>query len=99
MKRILITLGAVLALALCVGGFSLMWDVISAFAYTFYSFFVALIPFLSLEQTILAKLISILIVQIICGLGFYVSYRTEATIGKIVSGAVDAIATILLLIA
>ena len=99
MKKILITLGIVLAVALCIGGFSLAGEVISSFAFTFYSFLVSILPFLSLEQTILAKLVTILIVQIICGLGFYISHRTEVTIGKYVSGAVDAIATILLLIA
>ena len=99
MRRVAVRLVIIIICALSVGGISLAWELIRTFAYAFYSIFVALLPFLDLEQTILCKVVTIIIVQVLCGAGFFVSYRTESRIGKIVSGVADAIATILLFIA
>ena len=90
---------AIVVILLLVGGFSAAWEFIQAFAYTFLKIFVAILPFLDLEQVLLCKVVTILIVQILCGLGFYVSHRVESKIGKIVSGVADAITTVLLLVA
>ena len=81
------------------GGFSLLWEVISVFATAFFEMFVALLPFLDLEQVILCKVVTIVIVQVLCWAGFYISHKTEVGIGKIISAIADIIATILLLIA
>ena len=94
--------GSIIVVAIAVlacGGLSLAWDVIKTVAYTFYSTFVAILPFLDLEQKVLCKLITIVIVQVLCGAGFYVSHRTESFVGKIVSVVADAVATLLLFIA
>ena len=89
----------IIIVALSVGGVSLAWEVVEVLAYTFYTFFVALLPFLDLEQMVICKIVTITIVQLLCGAGFWVSRKTESTIGSIVSGIADAIATALLLIA
>ena len=99
MKKYIFWIVVIAVLAFAIGGFSLLGQFIHAFAYSFYSMFVAIIPFLDLEQTLLCKLITILIVQALCGAGFFISHKTESKIGKIVSGAADAIATLLLFIA
>ena len=90
---------AIVVVLLLVGGFSAAWEFIQAFAYGFLKIFVAILPFLDLEQVLLCKVVTILMVQILCGLGFYVSHKAKLRIGKIVSGIADAIATILLLVA
>ena len=94
MKKFII----IVVILLVVGGFSAAWEFIQAFAYGFLKVFVALLPFLDLEQKLLCKIITILIVQILCGLGFYISYKAKSKIGKIVSGIADAISTLLLLV-
>lgn len=99
MKKAGLTLGIIVVFVLCTGGIAFAWEIVRTFAYAFYSMFVAFLPFLDLEQTLLCKLITILIVQVLCGAGFFISHKTEVRIGKIVSGVVDAIATLLLFIA
>ena len=99
MRKSGVIIAIIVAVALAAGGLSLAWNVIKTVAYTFYSTFVAILPFLDLEQPLLCKLITIIIVQLLCGSGFYISHKTEATIGKIISGVVDAVATLLLFIA
>jgi ABC-type enterochelin transport system permease subunit len=98
-KKAGLTLGIIVVFALCTGGIAFAWEIVRTFAYAFYSMFVAIIPFLDLEQTLLCKLITILIVQVLCGAGFFISHKTESKIGKIVSSVADAIATLLLFIA
>ena len=95
MRKLIIVLIAVL----CIGGVSLFWEVISVFATAFFKMFVALLPFLDLEQVILCKIVTIIIVQVLCWAGFYISHKTEVGIGKIITVIADIIATILLLIA
>ena len=92
-------LAVILIAALCIGGVSLFWEVISIFATAFFEMFVALLPFLNLEQVILCKIVTIVIVQVLCALWVYISSKTESRIGKIISAIADIIATILLLIA
>ena len=99
MKKAGLTLGIIVVFALFTGGVAFAWEIVRTFAYAFYSMFVAFLPFLDLEQAILCKVVTILIVQILCGAGFFVSYSVESTIGKIVSGIADVIATLLLFIA
>ncbi len=95
MRKLIIVLIA----ALCIGGVSLFWEVISVFATAFFEIFVALLPFLDLEQVILCKVVTIVIVQLLCALGFYISSKTESRIGKIISAIADIIATMLIFIA
>lgn len=99
MRKLGVIIAIIVAVALAAGGLSLVWDVIKLVAHSFYTAFVAILPFLDLEQTLICKLITIIIVQILCGAGFFVSYKTKSTIGKIVSVIADAIATLLLIIA
>ena len=99
MKKIIVPLLAIIILALCVGGFAFAWEILKTLAYTFYTFFVSLLPFLDIEQMVICKIVTIAIVQLLCGAGFWVSRKTESTIGSVVSGIADIIATILLLIA
>ena len=80
-------------------GWCTAWEFLKTLAYAVYSFLVMLLPFLDIEQTIICKIVTISIVQILCGAGFYVSWKTQSKIGKIVSGIADAISTTLLLIA
>ena len=99
MKKAVLTLGIIVIFALSAGGIAFAWEFIRTFAYAFYSMFVAMLPFLDLEQAILCKVVTIFIVQVLCGAGFLVSSSAESTIGKIVSGVADVVATILLFIA
>ena len=99
MKKAVLTLGIIVIFALSAGGIAFAWEFIRTFAYTFYSMFVAMLPFLDSEQAILCKVVTIFIVQVLCGAGFFVSYSMESTIGKIVIGIADVIATLLLFIA
>lgn len=99
MKKIGLKLGIIVVFLLSVGGITCAWEFVRTIAYVFFSMFVAIIPFLDLEQAILCKVITIIIVQLLCGAGFYVSYRAESTIGKVVSGIADVISTFLLFIA
>ena len=99
MKKIIVPLMAIIILALSVGGVALAWEIIKTFAYVFYTSFVSLLPFLDLEQKVICKIVTIAIVQLLCGAGFWVSNQTEFTIGSVVSGTADIISTILLLIA
>jgi ABC-type transporter Mla maintaining outer membrane lipid asymmetry permease subunit MlaE len=99
MKKAILLLLVILIFALFTGGLAFAWDIIKTFAYAFYSFLVAIIPFLDLEQAILCKVVTIFIVQVLCCSGYYMSHKAESTIGKIVSGIADVIATMLLLIA
>ena len=99
MKKAGLTLGIIVVFALCTGGIAFAWEFIRTFAYAFYSMFVAMLPFLDLEQAILCKVVTIFIVQVLCGAGFYISHKAESKIGKIVSGVADAITTLLLFIA
>ena len=99
MKKGILLIIVVVAIILCAGGFALAWDIVKTVAYAFFSTFVALLPFLDLEQEVLCKFVTILITQVLCGAGFFVSYKTKSIIGQIVSGMADAIATVLLFIA
>ena len=99
MKKAVWTLGIIVIFALYTGGIAFAWEFIRTFAYAFYSMFVAMLPFLDLEQAILCKVVTIFIVQVLCGAGFYISRKAESKIGKIVSGVADAITTLLLFIA
>ena len=99
MKKTGIIIAIIVAVALVAGGLPLAWDVIKLVAHSFYTAFVAILPFLDLEQAVLCKVVTITIVQILCWSGFWVSCKAEITIGKIVSVIADAIATLLLIIA
>ena len=99
MKKYIFGIIVISAVAFAIGGFPFEWQILHTIAYSFYSMIVAIIPFLDLEQTLLCKLITILIVQILCGAGFFISHKAESKIGKIVIGVADAIATLLLFIA
>lgn len=95
MKAIIV----LLIIVLLVGGVAVAWDAVKLFAAAFMNVFISILPFLDIEQPIICKLITILIVQLLCGAGFYISHKVESTIGKIVSGIADVIATLLLFIA
>ena len=99
MRKAIITIAIIIVAALYIGGTDMAWDIIHTLAYSFYSIFVSIIPFLDLEQAILCKIVTIVIVQVLFLAGIWISDKTEITIGKIVSGIVDAIATLLLIIA
>lgn len=99
MKKCIIILGIIFIFILLTGGFSSAWDFVKIVASTFLTVFVAILPFLDLKQVILCKVITILIVQILCGSGLYISHKAEKNIGTIISGLIDVIATILLIIA
>lgn len=99
MKKPLIIIGLAVAVVLVGGGLSLAWDVVEMVATSFYSTFVAILPFLDLEQTALCKIITIAIVQVLCAAGAVISVKTKKKIGVVVSAIADLIATILLLIA
>lgn len=99
MRKTLITAAIIIGLAVCAGGIPLAREILHIIAEVFYSFFVTIIPFLDLEQAVLCKVVTITIVQILCWSGFWVSCKAEIKIGKIVSGVINAIATLLLLIA
>lgn len=89
----------ILVLLFLAGGIAAVWEFVCDFAYIFFKAFVEILPFLDLEQVILCKIVTILIVQILCGLGFIISRKTELKIGKFVSVIIDAIATLLIFIA
>lgn len=99
MKKPLLVIILIALVALEAGGVALFWEVIQTAASAFLSMFVSILPFLDIEQKILCKVVTILIVQALCGLGFIISWKTEKKIGQIVSGVIDIILTILLLIA
>ena len=99
MKKQSIIIGVIIIVALIGGGLPLAWDVIKMAAHAFYAAFVAIIPFLDLEQTVLCKIITIVIVQILCGAGIVISIKTKKKMCVVIGAVVDAIATILLLIA
>ena len=99
MKKAGLTLGIIVVFSLSTGGIAVAWEIVRTFAYVFYSMFVAMLPFLDLEQAILCKVVTILIVQVLCGAGLFISHKTKSKIGKIVSSVADAIATLLLFIA
>lgn len=81
------------------GGWKAVWEGIQAIANAVYNFFVMIIPFLDLNQPIICKVVSIVVVQILSALGFYISYKSEVQIGKIISVIADIISTLLIIIA
>ena len=81
------------------GGWKAVWEGIQTIADVGYRFLVMIIPFLDLTQPIVCKVITIVIIQILSGLGYYISYRAERKIGKIISAIADIIATLLVVIA
>ena len=99
LRGCILSLLVIIAFVVWGSGWQAAWAFVQNLAYTVYSLFVMLLPFLDIEQTIICKIVTIVIVQILCGAGFYVSWKTESGIGKIVSGIADVISTILLLIA
>ena len=99
MKKSLLVIILITLVALGAGGIALAWDVIQIVASAFLSMFVSILPFLDIEQKILCKVATILIVQALCGLGFIISWKTEKKIGHVISALIDVIATMLLVIA
>ena len=99
MKKRAIELGIIVIFILFTSGIVQAWEFICKVAQLFYSMLLSFLPFLDLEQVILCKVVTILIVQALCSAGFLVSHKAESMIGKIVSGVADAVATVLLLIA
>lgn len=99
MKKFVLPFLFILALLICHSGWGIAWNFVKDVAYVFYYFLVMLLPFLDLKQIIVCKVVTILIVQLLCGIGFYISRREERKIGTIVSGVADLIATALLVIA
>lgn len=96
MRKYIIWIVALGALAFDVGGFDLLGQFVHAILYSFHSMCVIIMPFLDLEQTLLCELITMLVVQVLCFAGFFVSRKAESKIGEIVSGIVDAIALVAL---
>ena len=99
MKKPLLIIILIALVALGAGGVALFWEVIQTAASAFLSMFVSILPFLDMEQKILCKVATILIVQALCGLGFIISWKTEKKIGHVISALIDVIATMLLVIA
>lgn len=99
MKKIFVWLLIIVIFIILGSGWQAAWVFIQNLAYVVYHFFIMLLPFLNIEQTLICKIVTISIVQILCGAGFFVSWKTQSKIGKIVSVIADAISTALLLIA
>jgi len=97
-KSILITILIIIAIIALIGGFTPAIEAIKLAGTAFLSMFAAILPFLGLEQTILTKVVAIVIIQIICGLGFYLSYKAKNAIFQAISVIADVISTILLIV-
>ena len=81
-----------------VGGFKPAVEAVKIAGTAFLSMFTAILPFLEIEQEILTKVVAIAIIQILCGLGFYVGHKSKKRIFKGVSVMADIISTILLIV-
>ena len=82
MKKMLVGLSLIVIVLLHCYGWPAAWEFIRTLAYAVYSFFVMLLPFLDIEQMVICKIVTILIVQLLCGAGFLISSKTESTIGN-----------------
>ena len=91
-KKVIIPIVVLLLMMFNIGGWDAVREAIQSVANVVYRFFVMIIPFLDLTQPIVCKVITI-------GLGYYISYRAERKIGKIISAIADIIATLLVVIA
>ena len=98
-KKVIIAIVVLLLMMFNIGGWNAVWEVIQTIANVVYGFFVMIIPFVDLTQPIICKIITIVIIQILTGLGYYISHRAELKIGKIISAIADIIGTLLVVIA
>ena len=98
-KKVIIAIVVLSLMMFNIGGWNAVWEVIQTIANVVYRFFLIIIPFLDLTQPIICKVISIIVVQILSVLGFYISYKSEVQIGKIISVIADVISTLLIIIA
>ena len=98
-KKVIIAIAVLLLMMFYIGGWNAVWEVIQTIANVVYRFFVMIIPFVDLTQPIICKVITIVIIQILTGLGYYISHRAELKIGKIISAIADIIGTLLVVIA
>lgn len=98
-KKVIIAIVVLLLMMFNIGGWNAVWEVIQTIANVVYGFFVMIIPFVDLTQPIICKVITIVIIQILTGLGYYISDRAEVKIGKIISAIADIIGTLLVVIA
>ena len=98
-KKVIIAIVVLLLMMFNIGGWDAVREAIQSVANVVYRFFVMIMPFLDLTQPIVCKVITIVIIQILSGLGYYISYRAERKIGKIISAIADIIATLLVVIA
>lgn len=98
-KKIIIIIIVFLLMLFGAGGWKAVWEGIQTIANVVYRFFVIIIPFLDLTQPIICKVVTIIVVQVLSALGYYISYKSEAQVGKTIVVVTDVIATILMLIA
>jgi uncharacterized membrane protein len=98
-KKVIIAIVVLLLMMFNIGGWNAVWEVIQTIANVVYGFFVMIIPFVDLTQPIICKVITIVIIQILTVLGYYISHRAELKIGKIISAIADIIGTLLVVIA
>lgn len=78
---------------------SLIWKIIHTVSYVFFSVVVACLPFLDAEKPILQKIVTTIVIQILCGFGIGVSAKKKKAIGVLISVILDLILTIPLYIA
>ena len=78
---------------------SLIWKIIHTVSYAFFSVVMACLPFLDAEKPILKKIVTTIVIQIICGFGIGVSVKEKKVIGVLMSIIVDLILTMPLYIA
>ena len=98
MRKILTFSLLLVALTFQEGDFTLFFDVLKATGYTFQAMLTLALPFLDLKQMAITYGIALVIIQVLCGVGFVVTYKTERKILSVVSGFVGVIATMLQLI-